>query len=39
LPEHDKKIAGSLIVLEIGFKTLCDENQHFKEWIEKLKAI
>ncbi len=39
LPEYDKKIAGSLIALEIGFKKLCDENQHFKEWIEKLKVI
>jgi len=39
LPEYDKKIAGSLIALEIGLKKLCDENQDFKEWIEKLKVI
>jgi len=41
LPEYDKKIAGSLIALEVGLKKLCDENQEFKEWIEieKLKTI
>jgi hypothetical protein len=39
LPEYEKKIAGSLIALEIGFEKLCKENPHFHDWIEKLKRL
>jgi len=39
LPEYEKKTAGSLIALEIGFEKLCKENPHFHDWIEKLKRL
>jgi len=39
LPEYEKRIAGSLIALEIGLEKLSQENHHFSQWIEKIKQL
>ena len=36
---YEKRTAGSLIALEIGLEKLCEENHHFKQWIEKIKQL
>lgn len=38
IPGYDKIVYGNLLVESIGLGNICDKNQHFREWIDKIKS-
>jgi hypothetical protein len=39
LPGYQKDPAGAIIAIEIGLTKMCAESQHFRNWLEQLRAL
>jgi len=37
IPGYEKPVMGTLAILEIGLKKICNECPHFRSWIERLE--